>query len=212
MSIFTTTLQSLQPRKQVKSESGYRSRSDLRQLVWWYIMPSSEMSAGTKVERSIPFDSTFLCACTHICISLSGFSPHQKPLWASVEERECLIPRLTETLREICSCCDEGCPWRVTGVKYDLVSRIMEHSNKCHVIVGKESRRWTELLWKRSSETSILYQQVEVSKTWKSGFRGLAKRSGFHRVIWVKKPKTQLRVILDWLRISCCFLLSLTAL
>jgi len=48
------------------------------------------------------------------------------------------IPRLTETLREICSCCDELCPWRVTGVKYDLVSRIMEHSTKSQVIVGRD--------------------------------------------------------------------------
>lgn len=48
------------------------------------------------------------------------------------------IPRLTETLREICSCCNVVCPWRVTGVKYDLVSRIMEHSTKCQVIVGRE--------------------------------------------------------------------------
>lgn len=48
------------------------------------------------------------------------------------------VTRLTETLREICSCGDEGCPWRTTGVKYDLVSRIMEHSNECHIIVCKE--------------------------------------------------------------------------
>ena len=31
-------------------------------------------------------------------------------------------PRLTETLREICNCSDAECPWRVTGVKYALVS------------------------------------------------------------------------------------------
>ena len=48
------------------------------------------------------------------------------------------VTRLTETLREICSCGDEGCPWRTAGVKYDLVSRIMEHSNECHIIVSKE--------------------------------------------------------------------------
>lgn len=32
----------------------------------------------------------------------------------------------------------KGCPWRTTGVKYDLVSRIMKHSNECHIIVCKE--------------------------------------------------------------------------
>lgn len=48
------------------------------------------------------------------------------------------VTRLTETLREICNCGEEGCPWRTTGVKYDLVSRIMEHSNECHIVVGKE--------------------------------------------------------------------------
>ena len=48
------------------------------------------------------------------------------------------ILRLTETLREMCSCCDVVCPCRVTDVKYDLVSRILEHSTKCQVIVGRE--------------------------------------------------------------------------
>lgn len=48
------------------------------------------------------------------------------------------VTRLTETLREICNCGEEGCPWRTTGVKYDLVSRIMEHSNECHIVVSKE--------------------------------------------------------------------------
>lgn len=48
------------------------------------------------------------------------------------------VTRLTETLREICNCGEEGCPWRTTGVKYDLASRIMEHSNECHIVVGKE--------------------------------------------------------------------------
>ena len=48
------------------------------------------------------------------------------------------VTRLTETLREICNCGEEGCPWRTTGVKYDLVSRIMEHSNECHIVVGEE--------------------------------------------------------------------------
>ena len=47
------------------------------------------------------------------------------------------ISKLTETLREICSCRYEECPWRVTGVKYDLVCRIMEYSCKCHVTVEK---------------------------------------------------------------------------
>lgn len=46
--------------------------------------------------------------------------------------------RLTETLREICNCSDVECPWRVTGVKYDLVSRIMEHAHKTSIIVDKE--------------------------------------------------------------------------
>ena len=29
------------------------------------------------------------------------------------------LTRLTEMLREVCSCRDEGCPWRTTRVKYD---------------------------------------------------------------------------------------------
>ena len=45
------------------------------------------------------------------------------------------VTRLTETLTD---CGEEGCPWRTTGVKYDLLSRIMEHSSECHVVVGKE--------------------------------------------------------------------------
>lgn len=48
------------------------------------------------------------------------------------------VPRLTETLRKICSCSDGSCPWRVTGVKYDLVSRIMEHSSNSLIVVGQE--------------------------------------------------------------------------
>ena len=50
-------------------------------------------------------------------------------------------PRLTETLREICNCSDAECPWRVTGVKYDLVSRIMEHAHDTPVIVDKEVQK-----------------------------------------------------------------------
>ncbi|KAL9963578.1 hypothetical protein ACROYT_G027101 [Oculina patagonica] len=49
--------------------------------------------------------------------------------------------RLTETLREICNCSDPDCQWRVTGVKYDLVSRIMEYANKEKITVGKEIQR-----------------------------------------------------------------------
>ena len=49
--------------------------------------------------------------------------------------------RLTETLREICNCSDPDCQWRVTGVKYDLVSRIMEHADKEKITVGKEIQR-----------------------------------------------------------------------
>lgn len=50
-------------------------------------------------------------------------------------------PRLTETLREICNCSDLERPWRVTGVKYDLVSRIMEHAHDTPIIVDKEIQK-----------------------------------------------------------------------
>ena len=46
--------------------------------------------------------------------------------------------RLTETLRNICNCTDPTCQWRVTGVKYDIVSRLMEHADKAKISVGKE--------------------------------------------------------------------------
>ena len=61
------------------------------------------------------------------------------------------VTRLTETLREICNCGEEGCPWRTTGVKYDLVSRIMEHSNECHIVVGKE----IEIMARRAVENEL---------------------------------------------------------
>ncbi|CAH3187783.1 unnamed protein product [Porites lobata] len=75
------------------------------------------------------------------------------------------IPRLTETLREICSCCNVVCPWRVTGVKYDLVSRIMEHSTKCQVIVGREIEKMNRVSVEKELRDVPLYQQVEVPKT-----------------------------------------------
>ena len=50
-------------------------------------------------------------------------------------------PRLTETLCEICNCSDLKCPRRVTGVKYDLVSRIMEHAHDTPIIVDKEIQK-----------------------------------------------------------------------
>ena len=43
--------------------------------------------------------------------------------------------RLTETLS---NCSETNCPWRITGVKYDLISCIMEHSNNCLIEVGQE--------------------------------------------------------------------------
>lgn len=49
-----------------------------------------------------------------------------------------IVIRLMEMLREICNCGEEGCLWRMIGVKYDLVFRIMEYFNECYIVVGKE--------------------------------------------------------------------------
>lgn len=48
------------------------------------------------------------------------------------------VTGLMETLREICNCTAPTCQCRVTGVKYDLVSCIMEHTNKMKITLGKE--------------------------------------------------------------------------
>ena len=50
-------------------------------------------------------------------------------------------PRLTETLHEIINCSDAECPWRVTGVEYDLVSRIIEHAHDTPIVVDKEIKK-----------------------------------------------------------------------
>jgi len=85
------------------------------------------------------------------------------------------ISRLVETLRNIQYNSDDVCPWRVTGMNYDLVSCILEHSNEAPIIMGKQiqemDQSWVERELRNvySLPTSGTVQDInkQLTRAWK---------------------------------------------